>query len=104
MAAAQGGLQKRGDTVKIMKGIPMTKSISAREVISTSLPFAVILLLAAASSTLGQPQLPFERTEQREPCTDFQPLKKPLYGDLHVHPSFSFDAYISSLRRDPWDA
>ena len=46
----------------------------------------------------------FQRTEEREPCADFQPLRKPLFGDLHVHTSLSFDAYISSLRRDPGDA
>lgn len=46
----------------------------------------------------------FERTEQREPCTDFQPLRKPLFGDVHVHTRYSFDSYISSQRNDPWDA
>jgi len=46
----------------------------------------------------------FERTEQREPCDEFHALKKPLFGDLHVHTRFSFDSYVSSQRNDPWDA
>ena len=47
---------------------------------------------------------PFARTELREPCTDYAPTRRPLFGDLHVHTSYSFDSYLSSQRRDPWDA
>ncbi len=46
----------------------------------------------------------FERSEQRERCADFHALKKPLFGDLHVHTRYSFDSYVSSQRNDPWDA
>ena len=46
----------------------------------------------------------FERTEQREPCGDHRPERQALFGDLHVHTSYSFDSYLSSQRRDPWDA
>ena len=46
----------------------------------------------------------FERTEQREPCGDNRPERQALFGDLHVHTSYSFDSYLSSQRRDPWDA
>ncbi|MEH6634201.1 MAG: DUF3604 domain-containing protein [Halioglobus sp.] len=46
----------------------------------------------------------FERTEQREPCASFEANRRPLFGDLHVHTSYSFDSYLSSQRRDPWDA
>ena len=57
--------------------------------------------LCQATSATGQP---FQRTEARAHCTDYEPLKKPLFGDLHVHTSYSFDSYISSQRNDPWDA
>jgi hypothetical protein len=46
----------------------------------------------------------FERTEQRAPCDHYSDLRMPLFGDLHVHTSYSFDSYISSQRNDPWDA
>ncbi len=43
----------------------------------------------------------FERTEEREPCADYNATRRPLFGDLHVHTSFSFDSYVSSQRNDP---
>ena len=56
----------------------------------------VVLLPAEVAA-----QLPFERTEQREPCDHHDPLRQPLFGDLHIHTSYSFDSYISSQRNDP---
>ena len=46
----------------------------------------------------------FERTEEREPCANHDPLRRPLYGDLHVHTVYSFDSLTSLQRNDPWDA
>jgi Protein of unknown function (DUF3604) len=43
----------------------------------------------------------FERTETREPCSDYSETKRPMFGDLHVHTSYSFDSYVSSQRNDP---
>ncbi len=49
----------------------------------------------------GSSAYAFERTEQREPCSDFSSTRKPMFGDLHVHTSYSFDSYVSSQRNDP---
>jgi len=65
-----------------------------------------VLLLAGllffAPFGSGASDAAFERTEQREPCEDYEANRRPLFGDLHVHSSYSFDSYISSQRNDPW--
>ncbi len=62
------------------------------------------LLVFLATSAMGQGVLPFERTEERAPCKDFTAQRRPYFGDLHVHSSYSFDSYVSSQRNDPWNA
>ena len=37
-------------------------------------------------------------------CPDFAATKRPYFGDLHVHTSYSLDAYARGARNDPWDA
>jgi hypothetical protein len=73
--------------------------------------FKLAVCLSLCLSFLGVPTVAaagglarFERTEKRQPCAHFQPLRQPLFGDLHVHTRYSFDSYVSSQRNDPWDA
>ena len=43
-------------------------------------------------------------SEEREACADRNALRNPYFGDLHVHTSFSFDAYIFGTHNTPTDA
>jgi hypothetical protein len=67
---------------------------------------AVLVLLGAilAVPGLSQAEPPYEITEQREECASYEPLRRPLFGDTHVHTAFSFDASIQDTRNTPRDA
>lgn len=43
-------------------------------------------------------------TEERAPCADYTPTRMPLFGDVHVHTSFSFDAAANTTGATPVDA
>ncbi|MGH0030426.1 MAG: DUF3604 domain-containing protein [Myxococcota bacterium] len=62
------------------------------------------LLLALALALPAVAGTPFERTEERQDCAHYDALRRPLFGDLHVHTSYSFDSLTSLQRNDPWDA
>ncbi|MFP6626688.1 MAG: DUF3604 domain-containing protein [Deltaproteobacteria bacterium] len=67
----------------------------------------VIFLLAlpwpTAATTL-EAERPYQVTEERAACTDFDPLRRPFFGDLHVHTAYSFDASAQDTRNRPEDA
>ncbi|MDG2271631.1 MAG: DUF3604 domain-containing protein, partial [Halioglobus sp.] len=46
----------------------------------------------------------FAYTEEREPCTSYTVERRPHFGDMHVHTSWSFDASSQDTRNTPADA
>jgi hypothetical protein len=63
---------------------------------------AIAIVATAASLAAAAP--PFERTETREPCAAADPLRRPFFGDLHVHTALSLDASTQDTRNRPRDA
>ena len=63
------------------------------------------LITAAALCLLGSnayaQERPYSITEQREPCADYDPLRRPHFGDTHVHTAWSFDASSQDTRNKP---
>lgn len=57
------------------------------------------ILLSPASATAR-----VEYTESRAPCADYDPLRRPFFGDTHVHTALSFDAAGQGTRATPRDA
>lgn len=68
---------------------------------------ALLALLSLAGTALGGPptgNLPFTRTETREPCANYLPTKQPLFGETHLHTAYSFDAVTIESRNTPEQA
>src|SRR5438874_6433057 len=65
---------------------------------------AVVGIAFLVGATVGASTPPWQRTESRQPCASFDPLRAPYFGDLHIHTHFSADAYIFGTRVGPPDA
>ena len=61
-------------------------------------------LIALTAVALTAPAGAFERTEERAACSSHDPLRRPFFGDTHVHTSYSFDAWGQGTRNTPRDA
>jgi hypothetical protein len=67
--------------------------------LATAPTLAAALLLLATGATAD-----IERTEVRAPCAQHDPLRRPWFGDLHVHSAFSLDAATQGTRNGPREA
>ena len=63
---------------------------------------ALLLLALFAGPAGAEPA--FERTEQREACATTDALRRPFFGDVHIHTALSLDASTQDTRNRPHDA
>ena len=61
-------------------------------------------LAALAIGATAAPAAALEDTETRAPCSDREPLRRPFFGDLHVHTRYSLDAATQGTRNGPREA
>ena len=66
-----------------------------------SILFFMLVLATVAQAGVNEG---FKRTETREPCREYHPLRKPFFGDTHVHTTFSFDAWGQGTLAGPREA
>ena len=59
---------------------------------------------ARADAPHADAEHPVQYSEQRKPCANFSEQRMALFGDVHVHTSFSFDAAANSIGTTPADA
>ncbi len=65
---------------------------------------ATAVLMFAITVAHAQPEQDWIRTEVRDDCLSYNPLRTPLFGETHVHTSYSGDARILKLRTTPRDS
>jgi len=72
------------------------------------LPFLIGLLLVACSEEKTTTESTEAPTQVEKPAVtrtaDYKDSKNAYFGDLHVHTSWSFDAFIYNVRTTPNDA
>jgi hypothetical protein len=66
--------------------------------------FAVLLGIPLCARPARAAPEPFQRTEARQACLHYDPLKRPFFGETHVHTAYSFDAGTIDTRNTPAEA
>lgn len=70
----------------------------------TASALVLALVLAPACSAEAAPEQDWTRTETRDDCADYDPLRQPFFGETHIHTAYSMDALFVRTRTDPRDA
>jgi hypothetical protein len=81
-----------------------TGTRSRRHAGRATLALASLALVLTAQSCPEETGLPFERTELRDDCEEFNRLRNPYFGETHAHTGYSFDAIVNGTRTEPRDA
>ena len=68
-----------------------------------ALVFASLSLATLAQAAESTPRW-YRTTEERAPCNAYDPLRRPFFGDTHVHTTYSQDASTQGTRATPHDA
>jgi len=65
---------------------------------------AMLVVATVVAPTHAQGPPPWERTETRADCTDFELLRSPYFGETHVHTQYSADAWVAGALGTPTEA
>ncbi len=70
----------------------------------TALITVLLCCMSVAVAWADLPSQDWTRTETRADCASYNPLRTPLFGETHIHTSFSGDATFVRVRTTPRDA
>lgn len=65
---------------------------------------ALAMSCIAATTSLAQGPPPWNRTEARAGCSQFELLRSPYFGETHVHTQYSSDAWVAGALGTPNEA
>ena len=84
-------------TRAVAQPIPRPALTACRVVIAAVAAVMALLITTSLASA-------FQRTEVREDCASYDPLRQPFFGETHLHTGLSFDASMRFVQVTPSEA